>query len=107
MAGAAAEDRSLTLARARALMQGNSARLSEAIEILARLWQERSASARPVELGEIGTLYALALCRRYEMADRAKAAAVIDEARRHVTDPTQRNVLVALSGVARFLGNQP
>ena len=105
--GAAAEDRSLTLARARALMQGNSARLGEALDILARLWQERSATARPAELGEIGTLYALALCRRYDMTDRAKAAAVIDEARRHVADPTQRNVLVALSGVARFLGNQP
>ena len=105
--GAAAEDRSLSFARARALMQGNSARLSEAIELLARLWQERSASARSAELGEIGTLYALALCRRYDLADRAKAAAVIDEARRHVADPTQRNVLVALSGVARFLGSKP
>lgn len=107
VAGAAAEDRSLTLARARALMLGGSARLSEAIDLLARLWQERSATARPAELGEVGTLYALALCRRYDMADRAKAAAVIDEARHHVADPTQRNVLVALAGVARFLGNQP
>ena len=107
VAGAAAEDRSLSLARARALMRGNSARLSEAIDLLARLWQERSATARPSELGEIGTLYALALCRRYDMADRSKAAAVIDESRRFVLDPTQRNVLVALSGVARFLGNKP
>jgi tetratricopeptide (TPR) repeat protein len=107
VSGAAAEDRALTLAVARALMQGNSAKLAEAITLLERLWKERSASARPAELGEIGTWLALALCRRYDIADRARAAAIIDEARRHVVDPTQRNVLVALSGVARFLGNQP
>jgi len=107
LAVASAEDRSLSLTRARALMQGHSARLSEAIDLLARLWQGRSAADRPSELGEIGTLYALALCRRYDMADRGLAAAVIEESQRFVADPVERNLLVTLSGVARFLGNKP
>ncbi|MCY3004218.1 MAG: hypothetical protein NTV21_20675, partial [Planctomycetota bacterium] len=79
--------------------------LGEALDTLKRLWDTRDIAARPEEAAEIGTLYALALCRRSDSNDRTLATSVITETRTLTKDPTQRNLLTALLGLSRFLGN--
>ncbi|NUP95666.1 MAG: hypothetical protein HUU28_05830, partial [Planctomycetaceae bacterium] len=105
ISGTVQEDRLLTLALAQALARGNATHLGEALVTLKRLWDTRDLAARPEEAAEIGTLYALALCRRSDANDRTLAVSVISETRPLAKDPTQRNLLTALLGLSRFLGN--
>lgn len=105
ISGTVQEDRLLTLALAQALARGNATHLGEALVTLKRLWDTRDLAARPEEAAEIGTLYALALCRRSNANDRTLAVSVISETRPLARDPTQRNLLTALLGLSRFLGN--
>lgn len=104
ISGTVQEDRALTLALARALARGNAVHLGEALVTLKRLWDTRDSQTRPDETAEIGTLYALALCRRSDANDRPLATSVINETRPLAKNPTQRNLLTALLGMARFLG---
>ena len=71
---------------------------------LARLWQTRDAQRRPEELVELGKMYGCALIRRGDMADRNLTHSVFQELLPRVSDPSQRNLLTALTSLSLRFG---
>lgn len=104
VAGASADERRLSMALLHVLVRGTRAELIEAVPQLARLWQTRDAQRRPEELVELGKMYGCALIRRGDMADRNLTHSVFQELLPRVSDPSQRNLLTALTSLSLRFG---
>lgn len=96
-------DRHVLLARARALLRADRARLGEGLVLLAQLWASRDPKAREAEMLEIGTCYGAGLCRRSAAGDAALAIEVFAQIAPRVKDPLAASELAALRSLAATL----
>ncbi len=101
LVGLSRNDPAFRLALARSLATQQRAKLPSALTVLAELWSSASAlQPREESWRTIGQLYGVALCRRANAADSAKAVEVFNTLVPTVQEPLGASVLTTLRSLA-------